>query len=102
MPGGVLDQRVLKNRDFGEPRVSLLVLKGMVVGPGELTKDRFVMLYHGRHLNLFTFRVTELRRRYLGSDFTTPAWLPIYEIGRRGWDTSRTFDKIARIIHETA
>ena len=39
MPGIILDQRVLKNRDFSEPRVSLLVLKGMMMGPGELAKD---------------------------------------------------------------
>jgi hypothetical protein len=42
MPDGILDQRVLKYRNFGKPRVSLLVLKGMVVGPSELTEDRLV------------------------------------------------------------
>ncbi len=39
MPGSILAKRVLKNRDFSETRVSLLVLKGMMMGPGELAKN---------------------------------------------------------------
>lgn len=53
-----------------------------------------LVMYHGRHLRLFNFRITHLRRRYSSSDFKSPAWLPLYEIARRGWDTSSAFDKI--------
>ncbi|KJS08561.1 MAG: hypothetical protein VR78_17820 [Hoeflea sp. BRH_c9] len=53
-----------------------------------------LMMFHGRHAGLFSFRVTDLRQRYADSNFTSPAWLPLYEIGRRGWDSSAAFNKI--------
>jgi hypothetical protein len=52
-------------------------------------------LFHGRHLGLFTFNATQMRERYQGSDFSSSAWLPLYEVHRRGWDTSASFAKIA-------
>lgn len=53
-----------------------------------------LMLFHGKHMSLFSFSVNILRERYAGSNFASPAWLPIYEIGRRGWDHSAAFNKI--------
>ena len=53
-----------------------------------------LMLYHGRHKTLFSFPVTVLRKRYKDSDFSSPAWLPLYEIERHGWDASNSFRKI--------
>jgi hypothetical protein len=35
-----------------------------------------------------------MRSRYQSNDFASSAWLPIYEVGRRGWDTSPSFSKI--------
>ena len=53
-----------------------------------------LILMHGRHEGLFSPKVAEIRKRYLNSDFKSPAWLPLYEIGRRGWDGSPSFNKI--------
>lgn len=53
-----------------------------------------LMLYHGRSEGLFSFRISEMRRRYRNSDFKSAAWLPIYEVARRDWDTSASFAKI--------
>jgi hypothetical protein len=53
-----------------------------------------VMLFHGKDLGLFQFRVSVLRARYSTNDFKTSAWLPLYEIERRRWDTSASFTKI--------
>ena len=53
-----------------------------------------LMLLHGRHLGLFSFRVAELRSRYQAADFSSAAWLPLYEVERNGWDNSATFRKI--------
>ena len=52
-----------------------------------------LVLYHGRSEGHFSFDVSEMRSRYRNNDFGSPAWLPIYEIGRRGWDTSPSFTK---------
>jgi hypothetical protein len=52
-----------------------------------------LMLFHGKSIGLFNFRVTDLRNRYLSADFQSPAWLPLYEVERRGWDTSSAFRK---------
>ena len=53
-----------------------------------------LVLFHGRHLGLFKFPVRKLRDRYLGADFQTPSWLPLYEVQRRGWDSSLAFSKL--------
>ncbi len=53
-----------------------------------------LVLFHGRNEGLFSFNLAEMRRRYQSNDFTSSAWLPIYEVGRRGWDTSASFSKI--------
>ncbi len=53
-----------------------------------------LVLCHGRDAGLFSFEERDLRVRYAGSDFASPAWLPLYEIGRRGWDTTQAFNKI--------
>lgn len=53
-----------------------------------------LVLYHGRNEGLFSFSLTDMRNRYRSNDFASPAWLPIYEVGRRGWDTSSSFAKI--------
>ena len=53
-----------------------------------------LMLYHGRHLGLFVFPINDLRAKYVSADFQSPRWLPLYEIGRRGWDASQAFRKI--------
>ncbi len=53
-----------------------------------------LVLFHGRHEGLFSFSIGEMRNRYRSNDFATAAWLPIYEVGRRGWDTSTSFAKI--------
>lgn len=51
---------------------------------------------HGRHEGLFSFPVTEIRRRYESSELASSGWLPLYEIERRGWDPSLAFRKIGR------
>jgi hypothetical protein len=51
-------------------------------------------LYHGRNAGLFSFNLSEMRIRYQDSDFKSSGWLPIYEVGRREWDTSASFAKI--------
>lgn len=53
-----------------------------------------LMLMHGRHLGLFPIKIKEIRSRYSASGFDTSAWLPLYEVERRSWDTSLTFKKI--------
>lgn len=53
-----------------------------------------LVLYHGRDLGLFAPSVPSMHARYLSAGFSSPAWLPLYEIGRRGWDTSAAFSKI--------
>src|SRR5207253_8799128 len=53
-----------------------------------------LMLYHGRDRGIFTFNVNRLRSRYAASRFHSDAWLPLYEIGRRGWDATAAFNKI--------
>lgn len=53
-----------------------------------------LMLAHGRHEGIFAVDVTKLRARYRNTDFNSPAWLPLYEIERRGWDASPAFSKI--------
>lgn len=55
-----------------------------------------LVLFHGRSEGSFSFSVADLRGRYQSSDFSSPAWLPLYEVGRRGWDTSASFTKIGR------
>lgn len=56
-----------------------------------------LVLYHGRDVGVFSFKLNEMRSRYVSNDFASPGWLPIYEVGRRGWDTSNSFAKIATI-----
>lgn len=53
-----------------------------------------LVLMHGKHEGLFSPSLAEIRRRYLNTDFKSAAWLPLYEIGRRGWDVSPAFSKI--------
>lgn len=53
-----------------------------------------LMLFHGSHVGLFTIDKPALRRRYSDADFRTGAWLPLYEIERRAWDTSPAFSKL--------
>ena len=53
-----------------------------------------LVLFHGRHEGLFSFKQSDMRARYRSSDLASTAWLPIYEVGRRGWDTSSAFAKI--------
>ena len=53
-----------------------------------------LVLFHGRSLGLFSFGVRELRNRYVNADFQSDAWLPLYEIERRHWDTSAAFNKL--------
>lgn len=53
-----------------------------------------VMLFHGRSKGIFSFDVAQLRTRYLVSTFKSDAWLPLYEVGRRGWDQTPAFNKI--------
>ena len=43
---------------------------------------------------LFSVGIASVRARYLGTDFGTSAWLPLYEIERRGWDVNPAFAKI--------
>lgn len=53
-----------------------------------------LVLLHGRHLGLFSFRILDIRSRYMAVDFQSPAWLPLYEVQRQGWDNSVAFNKI--------
>lgn len=53
-----------------------------------------LMLFHGRSLGLFSFSLADLRRRYQTADFRSSAWPVLYEVERRGWDTSTAFHKI--------
>jgi hypothetical protein len=55
-----------------------------------------LVLVHGRTVGLFSADIQRLRGRYVGADFTMSAWLPLYEIERRGWDTSPSFTKIGQ------
>ncbi|MGH8477665.1 MAG: RNA-directed DNA polymerase, partial [Methylococcales bacterium] len=62
------------------------------VGIGNELVD--LVLFHGRNQRLFSVEVAALRARYLSSDFNSSAWLPLYEVERRGWDTSAAFTKL--------
>jgi hypothetical protein len=53
-----------------------------------------LMLFHGRSKGLFSVDVPALRRRYLSADFKSDAWLPLYEVERRGWDGTAAFQKL--------
>ena len=53
-----------------------------------------LVLFHGRDESLFSFSLADMRRRYRSNDLKSSAWLPIYEVGRRGWDSSPSFAKI--------
>lgn len=53
-----------------------------------------LVLYHGRAEGLFSIDLNELRQRYRSSAFDSSAWLTLYEVERRGWDTSASFAKI--------
>jgi hypothetical protein len=53
-----------------------------------------LVLVHGRQEGLFAVELASLRSRYLNTDFRSPAWLPLYEIERRGWDRDPAFVKI--------
>ena len=53
-----------------------------------------VMLYHGRSAGIFSFSAGRLQNRYASGVFSSDAWLPLYEVGRRGWDQSASFNKI--------
>ncbi len=55
-----------------------------------------IVLFHGKSLGLFSISVGVLRSRYLKSDYSSPDWLPLYEIERRGWDTSPAFTKLGQ------
>lgn len=49
-----------------------------------------VVLVHGHSLGLFRFSLSDLTKRLAQSDFTSDAWMPLYEIERRGWDQNLT------------
>jgi hypothetical protein len=53
-----------------------------------------LMLYHGRSTGAFSFDVSALRSRYLNSPLSSDAWIVLYEVERRGWDTGAAFAKI--------
>ena len=53
-----------------------------------------LVLFHGKATGLFSLSVADLRRRYKPADFKSPAWLPLYEVERNGWDTTSAFSKI--------
>lgn len=53
-----------------------------------------LVLIHGKVLGLFNPAVADLRRRYKPVDFTSAAWLPLYEVQRNGWDNSPAFSKL--------
>lgn len=53
-----------------------------------------LVLVHGKKETIFPVSIKNFRSRYAESDLKTPAWLPIYEIHRRSWDTSSAFAKI--------
>ncbi len=55
-----------------------------------------LMMLHGRDLGLFAVPVADLRQRYKDSDFKSASWITLYEVERRGWDTSPSFKKIGR------
>ena len=55
-----------------------------------------LVLFHGRAIGLFRPSVVELRRRYKPADFSTAAWLPLYEVERNGWDKARAFSKLGK------
>ena len=55
-----------------------------------------IMLFHGRSLGLFVGKISTLQSRYLDSKFGTSAWLPLYEVERKGWDDSSAFKKVGR------
>ncbi len=53
-----------------------------------------LMLYHGSQIGLFTIDKPALRRRYRDTSFQTEAWLPLYEVERRNWDSNPAFQKL--------
>ena len=53
-----------------------------------------LVLFHGRHEGFSSFKISDMRQRYRGNDLASAAWLPIYEVYRRGWDASASFSKI--------
>lgn len=53
-----------------------------------------LVLIHGHREGLFSIDVNRIQVRYLSSDFKSAAWLPLYEVGRRGWNTSPSFSKL--------
>ena len=53
-----------------------------------------LVLFHGMATGLFKAPQQALRRRYRPADFSSSAWLPLYEVQRKGWDTSPAFSKI--------
>jgi hypothetical protein len=53
-----------------------------------------LMLFHGRSEGVFLFEIDRLRQRYSTSVFNEAAWLPLYEVERRGWDRTAAFMKI--------
>lgn len=50
-------------------------------------------IVHGKKLNLFPFNLRNLQERYRNNDYSSPSWLPLYEVERRGWDSTSTFSK---------
>lgn len=53
-----------------------------------------LVLFHGRAEGLFSVDVGSLRVRYQSAEYSSAAWLPLYEIERRGWDTTPAFSKL--------
>lgn len=53
-----------------------------------------VVLLHGRSEGLFSVEIAKLRSRYRSAEFSSSAWLPLYEVERRAWDVSPSFTKI--------
>jgi len=56
-----------------------------------------LVLYHGRNEGLFSLELAKMRSRYLSADYGSTSWLPLYEIERRGWDTTDAFTKIGTV-----
>jgi hypothetical protein len=53
-----------------------------------------LVMFHGRSEGLFSIDLGSLRARYQNAEFGSSAWLPLYEVERRGWDIHSTFRKI--------
>jgi len=53
-----------------------------------------LMLIDGKQRGLISISLSEFRQRYRDSDFMSRDAILLYEVEKRGWDTSKTFCKI--------